>query len=57
MENNLILAFFITMFDFEVVDKEGKRVDELPAVDLNSTATAKPKTKVFLTYSLREQEK
>lgn len=52
MENNLILAFFITMFDFEVVDKEGKRVDELPKVDLNSTATTKPKTRVYLKYSV-----
>lgn len=56
MENNLILAFFITMFHFELVGREGKRVDELPKVDLNGTGAAKPKTRVHLKYWLREQE-
>lgn len=56
MENSLILAFFLTMFDFELVDKEGNQVNELPPMDLNNKATSKPKTKVYLKYTRRAQD-
>lgn len=48
LEQNVITAFFLAMYDFELVDGSGKPKEELPKVEFNSQTAVKPKEKVFL---------
>ena len=54
LEQNIITAFFIAMFDYELTDKVGNPVSETPAVDFNGHAAEKPKERVYLKYKLRK---
>lgn len=57
IENNLIVAFFLAYFDnLRVVDRSGKQVDRIPAVDRNRPSAHKPKERVFLKYDLRQEK-
>jgi hypothetical protein len=38
LEHNIITAFFIAMFDYELTDKVGNLVSETPPVDFNGHA-------------------
>ncbi|KAI5199546.1 cytochrome P450 6A1 [Aureobasidium subglaciale] len=54
LEQNIILAFFLAYFDFELVDKDGKQVERVPKGDMNAFAAEKPKNRVYVKYSVRE---
>ncbi|KAF2157541.1 cytochrome P450 [Myriangium duriaei CBS 260.36] len=50
LEQNIIIAFFMAMFDFELADKE----KGVPEIDVNANSAHKPAEKVLLRYWLRE---
>jgi sterol 14-demethylase len=56
LEMALIAAYFISMFDFELSDKDGNHV--VPngplLLDQNLHTAAKPKKNIYLRYKLRE---
>lgn len=54
LEQNIILAFFLAKFDFELADKNGKRVEGVPRTDFNAHSAVKPKNKIYVKYSVRE---
>lgn len=53
LENNLIIAMFTAMFDYELTDKSGKPVQETPEVDFNGTSAMKPHVRPFVKYTTR----
>ena len=53
LEQNIILAFFLAMFDFELTDKVGNPVKETPPVDFNAPSAVKANPRVYLKYSRR----
>jgi hypothetical protein len=53
MEQNMITAFFIATFDYELVDKDGHRVHNTPPVNFNSHTAEKPAQRVYLKYKQR----
>jgi len=53
LEQNIILAFFLATFDFELADKDGNRVEGVPKSDFNTFAATKPKDKIYVKYSAR----
>ncbi|TVY35052.1 Sterol 14-demethylase [Lachnellula occidentalis] len=53
LEQNIITAFFIAMFDYELTDKEGTPVSATPPVDFNKHSATKAKG-VYLKYTLRK---
>ena len=53
LEQNIITAFFIAMFDYELTDKVGNPVSETPPVNFNAHSAEKPKQRVYLKYKLR----
>ncbi|EON68791.1 hypothetical protein W97_08049 [Coniosporium apollinis CBS 100218] len=54
LEQNIIVAFFVAMFDFEVTDREGRSM-KLPKTDRNGHAASKPSKPVYLKYRVREK--
>lgn len=54
LEQNIIVSFFLAMFDFELTDREGRKT-ELPEVDTNGYAASKPTRPVYLKYRVREK--
>ncbi|TVY15052.1 Sterol 14-demethylase [Lachnellula arida] len=54
LEQNIITAFFIAMFDYELTDKVGTPISQTPPVDFNGHSATKPKEKVYLKYKLRK---
>ena len=54
LEQNIIAAFFLAMFDFELLDEHGTVMEAPPEIDKNSWQASKPRQKVFLRYSLRD---
>jgi cytochrome P450 len=53
LEQNIILAFFLATFDFELADKDGNRVEGVPKTDFNALSATKPKDKIYVKYSVR----
>lgn len=53
LENNVIISHFVAMFEFELVDKEGKKTVEIPRTDFNAHTTVKPKERPTLRYRVR----
>lgn len=53
LEQNIIVAFFITMFDYDLCDRKGNIVSTPTPIDLNAFAASKPNPKVYLKYRLR----
>lgn len=54
LEQNIIVAFFLAMFDFGLSDEEGNPVDSPPPVDLNMYSSWKPDDPIFLKLRARE---
>lgn len=56
LENNIIIAHFISMFDVSLSDEVGNPVKEPPAVNFNKPSASKPDTPIYLKYSIRTTE-
>lgn len=54
LENNIIIAFFIAMFDIEISDKMGVEKREPPPVNFNKPSASKPDTNVYIKYKARK---
>lgn len=54
LENSIIIAHFIAMFDFELSDKNRKPKAEIPLVNFNKPSAVKPDTPVYIKYKLRK---
>jgi hypothetical protein len=56
LEQNIITAYFLSMFDFELCDAEGNMIKSLPDQweNHNSWSASKPEKRVKLRYQLRE---
>jgi len=56
LEQNIITAYFLSMFDFELCDVEGNRIKTLPDgwENHNKWASSKPEIRVKLRYQLRK---
>jgi len=56
LEQNIILSYFLALFDFELCDAEGKRIDKIPDnwENHNGWNAAKPDQSLKLKYSLRK---
>ncbi|KAG9236781.1 cytochrome P450 [Amylocarpus encephaloides] len=52
-EQNIITAFFLATFDYELTDKSGTPVPKTPPVDFNGHSAQKPSQRVFLKYKQR----
>ena len=55
LENNVINAYFLAAFDFELVDRKGVKLNEVPKPDLNGHTAHKPKVPVYLKVRTREK--
>ncbi|KAF2456488.1 cytochrome P450 6A1 [Lineolata rhizophorae] len=55
LEVRIVTAFFLAMFDFELVDENGNLTSRLPKIDRNGTSAGKPDEPVFLKYKVRDQ--
>ena len=55
LEQNIIVAFFITMFDYDLCDRQGNVVSTPTSIDLNAFSACKPEPKVYLRYRLRDE--
>ncbi|THW45271.1 cytochrome P450 6A1 [Aureobasidium pullulans] len=53
LEQNIILAFFLAYFDFELADKNGNTGVKVPQSDSNNHAAVKPKERVYVKYRPR----
>ncbi|RKK06537.1 hypothetical protein BFJ66_g16571 [Fusarium oxysporum f. sp. cepae] len=54
MEVTMVVAFFVTLFDFHLLDEKGKRTDTVPMPDRNRFGAGKPKNwNPQLKYTLR----
>jgi hypothetical protein len=53
LEMNLIVAYFLATFDYELTDGEGRSTTETPEVNMNCYVPAKPEIKVCLKYRRR----
>ncbi|KAL8281305.1 hypothetical protein RQP46_006339 [Phenoliferia psychrophenolica] len=53
LESNMILAYFVAKFDFQLTDAGGKALASLPPLDENAHSAVKPTTPVFLKYTQR----
>ncbi|KAI2642112.1 cytochrome P450 6A1 [Xylaria nigripes] len=55
LEMTLITAYWVCLFDFELSDKDGNRVQPktMPQVDYNSHSAKKPRENVYLRYKVR----
>jgi len=53
LEQFMIAAYFLAKFDFELTDRYGELVTELPVGDGNAHSAVKPKDRPFLKYKMR----
>jgi cytochrome P450 len=56
LEQNIITAYFIASFDFELQDKGGNKMDVAPLVDFNRHSAHKPKIPQYLRVTPREKQ-
>jgi sterol 14-demethylase len=54
LENNIITAFWLAMFDYELVDGKGNLTRQLPNVNINAFTAHKPNPKVYFKYKVRK---
>ena len=54
LEQNMIAAYFIASFDFQLTDRSGKPVSEVTVVDRNAHSAVKPKQRPYLKYWKRD---
>jgi sterol 14-demethylase len=55
LEQNIITAFFCTMFDFSLESEDGTALAETVAVNTNNYTANKPDEKMYLRYSVRKE--
>jgi sterol 14-demethylase len=55
LQVTIVTAFWLAMFQYELVDKFGKSTHHLPAINLNLYGAEKPKEKIYLKYKLNNQ--
>jgi sterol 14-demethylase len=55
LEQNIITAYFIAEFEFELTDKNGRPLPTVPKVDFNAYSATKPNPPMYLKYRLREK--
>jgi hypothetical protein len=53
LEQNIITAFFCAMFDFELVDARGQKMEDTVKVNTNNYQASKPDEKMFIKYTVR----
>jgi hypothetical protein len=53
MEQNIITAFFLATFDYELTDKDGQKVYDTSPVDYNSHTAMEPQQRVYQKYKQR----
>ena len=54
LEQYLIVAFFVTMFDYVACDREGNRITTPTPIDLNAFSARRPEPRVYLRYKLKD---
>jgi hypothetical protein len=54
LEKVLITAFWLVMFDYELVDKDGQPTTQIPRENMNAFSAHKPDPKVYFKYKLRD---
>ena len=57
LEQNIIVSFFLLMFDYELCDIKGNPVSTPTPIDLNAFSASKPEPRVYLKYRLRDEIK
>jgi cytochrome P450 len=55
LEQNIITAYFVASFDFDLVDKRGNKLTEAPMVDFNRHSAHKPAVPQYLRVTPREK--
>jgi hypothetical protein len=55
LEMNLIAAYFLAAFDFQLQDKHGKRLEKAPPIDFNGHSAHKPPNRPHLKVFPREK--
>ncbi|EDU41243.1 CypX Cytochrome P450 [Pyrenophora tritici-repentis] len=55
LEQNLITAFFVTNFNFDLEDKQGNKVTTPPAINVNDHFPSKPALSHFIRVTPREK--
>jgi sterol 14-demethylase len=55
LEQNIIVAFFILMFDYDLSDWKGNIVSTPTPINLNAFSAMKPDPKVYLRYKVRDE--
>ena len=56
LEQNIITAFFCTMFDFHLEDDAGNRLAETVKVNSNNYSASPPDRPMYLGYAAREEQ-
>lgn len=54
LEQNIIIAYFLAYFDFELCDHQGVTGLQPPEVNLNAYTASKPKQPVYVKYKVRK---
>lgn len=57
LETNLITAFWLAMFEYELVDADGNPTEEIPQVNINGVTAHKPSNTKYLKYWRRGEGK
>ena len=55
LEMSVVLAHFLAAFDFETVERDGRRMETLPSVDQNGHAASRPTRPMYLKVKKREE--
>lgn len=54
LEQNIITAYFIAAFDYDLIDKQGNKVTTPPQVDIQGFSAHKPKNPQLLKVTPRD---
>lgn len=57
LEQNIIVAFFITQFEYELCDRQGNAVRTPTPIYLNAFSACKPEPSVYVRYRQRGPER
>jgi hypothetical protein len=55
LEQNIITAYFVASFDFQLEDNRGRKMDVAPMVDFNRHSAHKPSVTQYLRVTSREK--
>lgn len=56
LEQNIIVAFFVTQFEYELCDRQGNAVRTPTPIDLNGFSACKPEPSAYVRYRQRGTE-